>query len=147
MRVPALHMSGCGLDVTMTPMIDVVFLLLIFFVCTTSFRMAEEILPTHLTLSGSTAPERDVDALLDLERVVVQVQLQERTIRWVIGERPYDRIAQVRDVLAAVAEIDGGVPVILDVQGAVPLQHVVDLYDLCRLLGFTKIRFAASVEG
>ena len=37
----------------MTPMIDVIFLLLIFFVCTASFQAPEQILPTNLRLPGS----------------------------------------------------------------------------------------------
>ena len=43
-----------GLDVKMTPMIDVVFLLLIFFVATASFQMVEHVLPSSLqALPGS----------------------------------------------------------------------------------------------
>ncbi|MEA1952290.1 MAG: biopolymer transporter ExbD, partial [Planctomycetota bacterium] len=46
MRRPSYHREGRErLDVKMTPMIDVIFLLLIFFVCTASFQMLEEVLP------------------------------------------------------------------------------------------------------
>ena len=37
-------------DVTMTPMIDVVFLLLIFFICTASFQIVEQNLPSRIQL-------------------------------------------------------------------------------------------------
>ncbi|MFP6692187.1 MAG: biopolymer transporter ExbD, partial [Pirellulales bacterium] len=36
----------------MTPMIDVVFLLLIFFVCTASFQIAEQFLPNSVFLES-----------------------------------------------------------------------------------------------
>ena len=35
-------------------------------------------------------------------------------------------------------------PVILHPDPEVPLGHVIDLYDLARLIGFAKIQFAAS---
>ena len=45
------------MEVKMTPMIDVIFLLLIFFVCTASFRAVEEVLPTNLSLPGAIGAE------------------------------------------------------------------------------------------
>ena len=42
MKIPRSHHEQN--DVAMTPMIDVVFLLMIFFVCTASFEIVEEIL-------------------------------------------------------------------------------------------------------
>ena len=54
MRRPPYHRDEHGrLDVKMTPMIDVIFLLLIFFVCTARFRASEEVLPTSLSLPGA----------------------------------------------------------------------------------------------
>jgi biopolymer transport protein ExbD len=134
-------------DVNMTPMIDVVFLLLIFFVCTASFQLAEQILPAHLARSGSVAAQRQSDPPEELERVIVALHVQGDAIRWVVGGRCHNRMVQVRGVLQAVAQIDPRVPIILDVDGAVPLRYVVELCDLCRQLGLRKIEFAASVEG
>ena len=146
MRIPQSHIDRHGIDVKMTPMIDVVFLLLIFFVCTASFQIPEEILPAGLVaLSGSSV---DVEILLepDLEQVIVKIGYQEGRATWLVNERPYESLAQVRSVLAAVAEIDAGVPVILDVEGMVPLGNVIDVYDVCRLVGLDKIQFAASAQ-
>ena len=51
MRIPdsSTH-SGDRQDVTMTPMIDVVFLLLIFFICTASFQIVEQTLQSGVQL-------------------------------------------------------------------------------------------------
>ena len=130
----------------MTPMIDVVFLLLIFFVCTASFQIAEEILPAGLLALGGSAVDVDLQPEVDLERVIVKIGDRAGRVAWLVNDRPYENLSQVRDVLAAVAQIDAGVPVILDVEGAVPLGHVIDAYDVCRLVGFDKIQFAASAE-
>ena len=50
MKLPARSTSGSGYDIPMTPMIDVVFLLLVFFVWTASFQLVENRLP------GAIAP-------------------------------------------------------------------------------------------
>ena len=146
MRLPAPHTSRRDVDITMTPMIDVVFLLLIFFVCTASFQIAEQVLPARLAISGSQAPQWKVDPEIDLEEVVVKIQWRDAAPSWVVSGRPLESFDQVREVLESVAAIDPGVPVILDVDGSVPLAHVIDVYDLCRKIGMTKIEFAASIE-
>jgi len=132
----------------MTPMIDVVFLLLIFFLCTASFQIAEDLLPTNLLASGGSSDEVEVEPDPHLERVVVELHSPgpDGMIAWVVNDEPYTSLAQVRAVLQAVARIDPSLPVILDVEGAVALGHVIDVYDLCRLVGFDKIQFAASVD-
>jgi biopolymer transport protein ExbD len=146
MRRPPYHRDG-RLEVKMTPMIDVIFLLLIFFVCTASFRAIEEILPTHLRLPGAIAADVELDPeMLDLDEVVVKILWRGDRPTWRISERDYGTLNEVRAVLAAIARVKSDLPVILDVQGDVPLENVIDVYDLCRQIGLRKIQFAASVE-
>ncbi len=128
----------------MTPMIDVVFLMLIFFVCTASFQIAEEILPTSLTAFGAATPTDLSPQELELDRVVVKLRLHAGQPTWLVNDRPLDSLPQVAKLLRAVVQIDPAVPAILDCQGQVPLGHVIDVYDLCRQVGFDKIQFAAS---
>ncbi len=144
MRIPHSHTDRHGADVKMTPMIDVVFLLLIFFVCTASFQIAESILPAGLVALGGSTADVEFDPEPDLERVIVKITYREGRVGWLVNERPYDSLADVRSVLSAVAQIDAGLPVIIDVEPPVPLGHVIDAYDVCRLVGFDKIQFAAS---
>ena len=135
------------LEVKMTPMIDVIFLLLIFFVCTASFQAAEEILPTNLSLPGSIASDAPIDPeVLDLEEVVVKIPRRESRLRWQVNQRNCGRLEEVRDVLAAVSRVKSDLPVILDVDPDVPLEAVIDVYDLCRQIGLQRIQFAASDE-
>lgn len=130
----------------MTPMIDVIFQLMIFFVCTASFQAAEEILPTSLTLPGAVGTGAPAEPELeDLDEIVVKVFWTDGRVRWQINQRDYGRLEQVRAVLVAIARrVKPDVPVILDVDGRVPMEHVIDVYDLCRQAGLEKIRFAAS---
>jgi biopolymer transport protein ExbD len=97
-------------------------------------------------LAGSTSTADPIDVEPDLERVVVKAAVRDGRVRWTVNERACDSLAEVREVLGVVAEIDSSLPVILDVEPDVPLGDMIDVYDLCRLAGFEKIRFAASAN-
>lgn len=128
----------------MTPMIDVVFQLLVFFICTVNFEVIEDLLPTNLAVAGSTSTAAPVDVDPDLEHVVVKAAVRDGRVQWAVNQRPCNSLAEVRDVLSVVAQIDASLPVILDVEPDVPLGDMIDVYDLCRLVGFERIQFAAS---
>jgi len=147
MRRPTYHRDEHGrLEVKMTPMIDVIFLLLIFFICTASFQAPEEILPSRLLLPGAVSSNVEVDPeLQDLDELIVEVVWDGDRPRWRINQREYDRLEDVQAVLAAAARLKLDLPVILDVDPRVPMEHVIDVYDLCRQIGLERIQFAASV--
>ncbi len=146
MRTPTHSLDRDRLDVKMTPMIDVVFLLLIFFVCTASFQALEESLPTNLsTPSGAAEVEQPLDPELEeLESIVVKVRVEAGRLTWQVGEKPCSSLRQVRDALRLLAELNNKLPVILDIGGAAPMGDVVAVYDVCRLVGFQRVQFAAS---
>ncbi len=129
----------------MTPMIDVIFLLLIFFVCTASFQVIEEVLPTNLSMPGSVNTE--IDPLQeDLDEITVTVFRRDDRTAWQVNQRDYDRLEDVGAVLSAAAEIKIDLPVILDVDAEVPIEDVIDVYDLCRRIGLRRIQFAVSSD-
>jgi biopolymer transport protein ExbD len=149
MRVPSQHARAeSRRDATMTPMIDVVFLLLIFFLCTASFQIREQILPSSLRIASGTG-DRQAEVphqLVDLEQVVVKIYWDDGRPRWEVNRQPKASLAEVADVLAAAAAVQIDVPVIVDPAASVPLGHVIEVYDLSRALGFAKIQFAASLD-
>ena len=131
----------------MTPMIDVVFQLLIFFICTMNFQALEEILPTNLRASSGVGAQVPLDPeLAELEEIVVRIVFRDGATQWLINDRPYPQLKLVRGVLAQLAQIRTDLPVILDVEADVPLGDVIDVYDVCRLAGFDKIHFAAKAR-
>ena len=148
MRHPSCHRDQRGrLEVKMTPMIDVIFLLLIFFVCTASFQLPEAILPTRLLLPGAVDSEAQLDPeVLDLEQIVVKVLWRDGRAAWQINETDYAQLGEVRAVLQAVAQVKIDLPVILDIEPSVPMEHVIDVYDLCRQIGLARVQFAASMR-
>ena len=152
MRRPPYHRDQRGrLEVKMTPMIDVIFLLLIFFVCTASFRSPEQVLPTRFSLPGEIQADVPIDPeIMDLDEIVVELLWRniDGTWRaqWQINDRDYSQLAEVRAVLVAVQQLKSDLPVILDVEPDVPMKDVIDVYDLCRRVGLMRVQFAASAE-
>ena len=130
----------------MTSMIDVVFLLLIFFVYTASFQAAEEVLPTPFSLSGTSSAVAEIDPEMeDLDPIVVRILLDEGTVHWQINDLDYDRLSDVKNVLVAVRRIQADLQVILDIDPNVPVNDVIVVCDLCRRVGLERVHFAASV--
>ena len=134
-----------SLEIAMTPMIDVIFLLLIFFISTSSFQPPDEVLPTNMSLPGSSSETVAIDPLEeDLDEIVVKVLWRDGRPRWEVNQRRYEQLGQVGAVLSAVAGFQADLPVILDVEGVVPMENVIDVYDLCRRIGLQRIQFAAA---
>lgn len=129
----------------MTPMIDVVFLLLIFFVCTASFQVVEAILPSPLSLPGKSTtalpPELSEP---DLERVVIAVSQAEGQVRLRVNGQPCASQKRLSELLVALAAVDQTLPVLLDVEDETPLGMAIDVYDRCRLAKFERIQFVAE---
>ena len=129
----------------MTPMIDVVFLLLIFFICTASFQIVEELLPTNLLVQGTTVEDASVEEL-PLEQIIVRGTRNGAATVWQVNEGIAVPREQLTPLLLSLADIDRTLPVVLDVGGNVPLGEMIDVYDACRSVGLEQVQFAASAK-
>ena len=137
------------LDVKMTPMIDVVFLLLIFFVWTASFHIVEHILPSsvsEITGNNSLSPNEPPPPEADFHDVVVRVLWAEGRVSWRVGDELLNDLAGVEAKLTRIYQAKADAPVIIDPDNATPLGDVIDVYDLSRRVGFDEVQFAASEE-
>ncbi len=135
------------LDIPMTPLIDVVFLLLVFFLWTVSLQPVEQMLPSRLMAVAGAAPgllDEPPPPEEDFDRVVVRLRWNAGQPSWQINDMALDSLADVQRRLQDIAAIKRDVTVILHPAQDVPLGHVIDLYDVTRLLGFERIQFAAS---
>ena len=136
-----------SIDLQLTPMIDCVFLLLVYFIWSSSFTIAEQSLPSQLSpLPSGGGPVVDTvpDPIEDFEPLVIRLSLESGRVAWTVRDVPMQSLAQLRDSLATAARIKRDAPVILHPDPDVPLGDVIDVYDLARLVGFEKIQFAAS---
>lgn len=142
MRLPSSHSTSSG-DVgsSMTPMIDVVFQLLIYFLCTASFAMSEQLLPTTLPPTGAATYNAPKE-VQELELIRISLSQGGGDLRIDLNGNPCASVAELRDrlrQLLALAEL----PAVLDVGPEVQLGHVVAIYDTCLVVGLKDIHFAA----
>ncbi len=144
---PLIRRGGeTDMNSTMTPMIDVVFLLLVFFVWTASFQIIEKILPSQMFSQMGSDPVEQVDPLpeQDFDNIVVRIGYDGSAPTWSINDVVVASLEQVQAHLTAIAGIKDDAPVILDPDGIVPLGYVIQAYDVANIVGFQKISFAVN---
>ena len=147
MRLPAAFLRPhTALQVTMTPMIDVVFLLLVFFVWTASFQIAERVLPGSVSeKSGAMSLPTDVPPPeFDFPEVVIRIVWRDQQPVWLVNDRPLPDLRAVRMMLEQIVAIHRSAPVIVHPDAETPLEHVIEVYDVTRLVGFPEVQFATS---
>jgi biopolymer transport protein ExbD len=123
-------------EVNLTPLIDVVFLLLIFFMVSTTFEHQSRIqieLP-EATASPDEIEEESIEIIIDAqgryfigEEQVVNTEL--KTLKSAIGKAVGDR---------------GTVPVTIRADASTPHQAVITALDATSQLGLTQISLATS---
>lgn len=128
----------------MTPMIDMVFLLLIYFVCNTGFQTPEQTLASslHIDSQGVSVAEAPPERP-ELPPLVVRIHWQSGRARWEIDAEPVATLAEVGASLRATARVKRDLAVIVDPDAEVPLAEVMDVYDLARQAGLERVQFAA----
>ena len=150
MKVPNTRdRSGGVLEIQMTPMIDMVFLLIVFFVWTSGMQAVEMLLPSHVSDQTGTAPSDTNDTPppeADFDPVVIRITGAANSPAWQVNEQPLASLAELRDVLVKLAAIKRDAPVILHPDPLIALGHVIEVYDLSRIVGFDKVQFAAEAQ-
>ncbi len=139
--------AQASLDSAMTPMIDVVFLLLVFFVCTASFKLIEQMLPGTLSAqsAGNTtqAPIRPTPED-DFDQVVLRVGWENDQPLWIVNDQPLADATALRELLNSLAAIKPDARLILHPVPEVPMEYVINAWDWSRLAGFQAVAFAVN---
>ena len=147
MRLPDSNARrGRELEIKLTPMIDVVFLLLVFFIWNARLQKLEYVLPSQLSTATGNQETEAVEPLpeADFDDVVVRIRWLNQQPSWSINDNPVASLDQLQQRLMTIQRIKTDAPVILHPDRQVPLGHVIDVYDRSRSAGFERIQFAAS---
>ncbi len=121
-------------NVNLTPLIDVVFLLLIFFMVTTTFSRNTNILINLPEATGETAEQQPIE----IEILVAQNGTYSINGRQLVN-------AQIETLMRTVAEVSGGdttIPLIITADANSTHQSVVTAMDAVAQLGFTSLNIA-----
>jgi len=128
----------------LTPLIDCVFQLLIFFLCASVGRYREDVLASELT-AGTVSSENAKEQEMPLGEVWLRLRRDNSGATYFeINDGRYDDRDQVKSILMELAAAAPEIPVILDIAADVPAGDMVAAYDVCRAAGFRSIKFAAS---
>ncbi len=147
MRIPAQHRREPALQgEAMTPMIDVVFLLLVFFVCASVGQLPDSLLPAELGPGATAAevelPPADVEELDHQEvRIGLRPGTVPGTVLMQLNQQVIPTAEELRRRLIQLADIDPLTPVILNIDNQVSTQQFISIYDLCQALEFQSISF------
>ena len=124
------------LELNLTPLIDVVFLLLIFFMVSTTFQKESEIslqLP-KATDADITSPEERIEVVINAAgRYFIEDQ-----------ELVKSDVASLQNALFKVSNGNRDIPITIRADAQVPHQAVVTAMDAAGQLGMLKITIATS---
>jgi biopolymer transport protein ExbD len=136
-------------EMDLTPMVDVTFLLLIFFMVTAAFALqkALEVPP----VSEEAAPEQTID---DLEKDSIVIRVDQDNVFW-IGAPKWDeeqRTPSVSEMLAKVREAqeeggEGLTKLLVQAHGDARHEYVVAALDVGSAVGMEEIRLLSYEEG
>lgn len=140
MRMRKKKRGDSGAEVLMSPLIDCVFLLLIFFLVTSQLKRWERQIPVTLadpTASVAISAENDVFLLgIDTNGQVYR----EGTRSW-DGKMRFIPIDDLPGFLQELAAQRGlGSPIEISVERKTPFQTVIQVLDILQLQGFTDFR-------
>lgn len=121
----------------LAPMIDIMFLLLCFFIAAQIYAQWEtEIDITLPTAATGEAPDR-----LPSE-IIVNIRADGTRV---VNQRELDA-AGLQDLLARIVALYPGQPVLIRADMATPYKHVIHTLDLCRQADLWNISFATTEE-
>jgi len=126
-------------SVNMTPLIDVVFLLLIFFMVTTTFSRNTNILINLPEATGQLAEQQPVE---------IEILVSQNGTYSVNGRQLVN--TQIETLMRTVAEVSGGdntIPLIITADANTSHQSVVTAMDAVAQLGFTALNIATREPG
>ncbi len=129
------------LEITLTPMIDVVFLLLIFFMVTTTFNQQSEL---KINLPEATGAQAE-----NVQKMIV-LTIDAEGLYYINGDDglPHQLLNQKNETLKrALTQAAGNsrqLPFVISADGKTPHQSVVTALDIASQMGFKRITFATK---
>lgn len=123
-------------DVNITPLIDIVFLLLIFFMVSTTFDRESEI--------DVTLPEAAIDAPQE-QNDIIDITISPDGVFYINGKRVINKqVSTLKQALLKVADGREDPPILISADANAKHQSVVAVMDAARQLGFIHLSFATA---
>lgn len=128
-------------EITLTPMIDVVFLLLIFFMVSTTFNQQSGL---KINLSEAKSQESKHTA----KSILLTIDAEGTYFVSANEEQPQQLITQTSEILKqTLIQVAGDtrlIPFIISADAQTPHQAVITALDIAKEIGFSRITFATK---
>lgn len=126
-------------SLSLTPLIDIVFLLLIFFLVATRFSEEDRELNVDLPTASQAQP-------LVAEKEVTRIYV-DRDGRFFVGDQLLDQLGVERSLRQTVANNPGNHSVKIAADQRCAVQAVVTVFDLCHKVGVSDYSLATAGDG
>ncbi len=123
------------LDVNITPLIDIVFLLLIFFMISTTFKQEFEV---GIELPQASSEKRMTEKVLEITIDSSGVYYLNRK------KLVNNKVASLKRGMQKLSAGDIKLPVVISADAKTPHEAVIRAMDAARQLGFTRLTFATQ---
>ena len=151
-------MAGGGSDednpipLNVTPLIDIIFCLIIFFMCSFKFKQLEGKIDSWLPKDKGVHGTPVTNPVLEEIRVIMTLDKETNSVVTKLGARPINDDGELGELLVAShADFDklgkGDIPVIIDAERLVPWKSVINVMNICKKNDLQKIEFAAPMPG
>jgi biopolymer transport protein ExbD len=127
-------------SMNITPLIDVIFLLMIFFVMTINMQEGEGVLNNQLPQVGSpnsSEPSKDWETV----KLRIKMIRENKTMKLYLQERVVYTYA---DLLFYLDQLPQDILIIIEPENNVPYKHVIGVYNQCLKSNKNKIVFSIS---
>ncbi len=128
-------------SISITPLIDVIFLLMIFFLLTMSFQKPEDVLENRLPQIGnqdSSDPTKDWETV----RLRIKMVKEDKHMKIFLGERI---VYTYTDLLYYLDQLPEDILIMMDPDSDVPYKHVIGVYNSCLKSRKKDIVFSLSM--
>jgi len=135
------------IQLSMTSMIGVIFLLLIFFVCTANFDRIEALLTTELASPGVTGNVAVTDpVLLNLDHARITISYENGQPVWLVEGRNCQTLRDLQAILVQIAKAKNDFPMVIFCNENESVEFWLDVIDAGREVGMTNISFELQSE-
>lgn len=143
--------DGSSVDSMMTPMIDVVFLLLIFFLTTSSFQKLEKQLPTAAATppdsqpTGANSDQLPPPAPTDFNDIVIKLHQRDGGgVSYKLQNQEVASLDELSKRMTAILKARSDVPIIIDPDRGVEAGEAILVYDQIRRQGSLSVFLVAK---
>ena len=143
MKIPIKATSSeIGLAIRMTPLIDVIFLLLIFFILTIRLEKPEGVLENVLPESdsqGITEKQKD----FEIVKLRIKLVQEEKQFKIYLQERV---VYTYKDLLSYLNMLPQEIMIVIEPEPQVPYKYVIGIYNTCLKAKQSNIVFSITSQ-